>query len=216
MAKLKSLIRIAVVLSISLPIILGEFTRAQSPETMLNDPEFARTVRTQFVQSALLPDGVAFHSIMRLAKYMQASDDPEDAAGWVQSEMGFSDGLSSDFVDSLLAALNTLEAEIQAATRTMACLGPTPIKAGEDIYSLFEEMDDMRDDLAESSFDAFVGELDAKSAAAFQRWVDRQKLNVTHVKFKHKEHYESQGASADASLASMCVHMDKEFRGIKQ
>jgi len=177
---------------------------ADTVQGLLNDPAYAKNIRTKYVRSNLLPDGVAFRSILVLVKAFN-DEDPYDADFMVQSNMGLEGNESIVFKDLLLASLESLKSAESTVTQEMACEFGVPRASGEGVYPLFEAMDDAVDDLAAASLETLLGKLDADTAARLQQWLTIQKVNVVHVRFNHKEHYATAGMSADVSIANICI-----------
>lgn len=176
----------------------------ETVQGLLNDPAYAKNIRTKYVRSNLLPDGVSFRSILVLVKALD-DEDPYDADFWVQSNIGLEGNESTVFKDLLLASLESLISAERTVTQEMACEFGVPKASGEGVYPLFEAMDDAVDDLAAVSLDTLLRKLDADTAARLQQWLTIQKVNVVHVKFNHKEHYATAGMNADVNIANICI-----------
>jgi hypothetical protein len=172
-------------------------------EIDFGNPEFERTIRVKYVNSPELPDGVAFTLIMQVLEALN-EDSRSDTVETIQLEMKLDKKEAEQFLALMLNTQLSYTEEVHKRSMEMACSLGVPRAAGNDVYSLFERMDDAVDDLGTEYLSAIVDEIGEKKAINLHKWIDRQKVNVVAVRYKHKEYYERRGASADAEIASIC------------
>lgn len=178
----------------------------------LDDPEVAKTIRSQYVYSPLLPDGSAFYNTLLMLNAMH-SEIPKTADAWIQSEMGLDGEASQEFLWLMLDTLDSLDTNIKNFTQQTLCEAGIPKAVGDEIYPLFESIDDAREDLASDSLRIMRGQIDTDLGARLQQWLDKRKLNIAQVNFDYKKMYERKGASVDARLAAICNQLTRATGG---
>ena len=186
---------------LGLVVISASVTNAQDMD--IGNPEYENTIRVEYSNSPLLPDGVAFLVTMRMLDFLE-SDEPHSGTGWIQTEMGLDESDSQEFVNLLLSTFESVETEIEYVTSELGCVSGVPRVYGDDVYTVFEDMDDAREDIAAKHLHILKSEIGEDMAARLQQWLDLRKLSTSQVKFKHKESYELAGKSGDVTLAAIC------------
>lgn len=169
----------------------------------LDSPEIARTIRAKYVQSADLPDGVAFYTILSNLSEMNKVD-RESAIGSVQRHMRLSQFEAEQFLERLLGELALIANEHDNITRNLACRSGSPALARDQIFPIFEALDDAWTTLGARHLANTKEELDQESASKLQAWVESKKLSITHVSFRQKEHWEQTGGNPNNALGAIC------------
>lgn len=175
-------------------------------------PENTELIREKFINSANLPDGVAFHEILLILEHT-APDDRRFAVALVGQEMKLAKPEAEKMLDLLLNSFQTLQLDIDEAHLALGCNGEIAAAYGDDVYRAFEAMDDKTYELAQIHLDALADSLPHADAARLHKWVATKKLSMSHVKFKHKAAYERSGKSADAVLAAICANLHSRTIG---
>jgi len=169
----------------------------------LDDPEIARTIRAKYIQSANLPDGLAFYITMNTLSMMN-SVDRESAIGSVQDNMGLSPSESEQVLDHLLRTLDSLKIDHDKISRDLACTPSRRPPAGDEIYSVFEAMDDAWGTVGRRYLAITKKELGQENSARLQQWVESNKFSIAHVMYRHKEHWEQTGGNPNETLLGIC------------
>lgn len=183
-------------------LILSSSTVAQTANSVDQlDPEM---IREKFIHSSELPDGVSYRNILNVVKGMH-DEDPTMAVYWIKSSMNTDLSQAEALVEVLLEAGRTLRERNNDAIRARACSHGIPVVTGEDVYSVFEEIDDLSDDVAWESLQDLKRDLGDEMAAGLDQWVQAQKQNIVHVKMNHKNAYQASGESVDARIAAICT-----------
>jgi len=186
-----------------LGLLVISASAANAQDMNVGNPKYENTIRVEYSNSPLLPDGVAFHTTMRMLDFLE-SDDPYSGIGWIQTEMGLDESDSQEFLNLLLSTFESVETEIEYVTSELGCVSGVPRVYGDDVYTVFEDMDDAREDVAAKHVQILKSKMGEDMAARLQQWLDLRKLSISHIKFKMKAHWEQTGGDADARLAGIC------------
>lgn len=178
--------------------LLGAASVANGQQFDPGDPAFDSTIRAKYEKTTALPDSIAFLETMRTLTLLS------DPAGVIQTAMGLDRPSSEEFLQLLLTTFGTVNAEIAAAETEMGCQSRVPRVYGDDVYELFENMDDMTENVARKHYESVRSAIDGKTAAKLHQWLQMQKPNITYVKFNHKEAYQRANEDASARLAELC------------
>jgi hypothetical protein len=163
------------------------------------------TICAEYVQSADLPDGLAFFIVMTNLSAMNLVD-RESAIDSIQEGMGLSPSESEQFLDHLLRTLDSLKIEHDNITRDLAC---TPPPVGNEIYRVFEALDDAWETLGARYLAITKDELGEGNSARLQGWVESRKFSITHVMFRQKEPWEQSGGDPHEALLAICNGLDR-------
>jgi len=178
----------------------------------LDDPEIARTVRAQYVQTAALPDGLAFYITINTLSMMN-SVDRESAISSVRDNMGLSPSESEQILNHLLKTLDSLNIDHDNITRDLACTPGRRPPAGDEIYSSFEAMDDAWGTVGTRYLAITKKELGQENSARLQQWVQSNKFSIVHVFYRHKEHWEQSGGDPNLTLLGICEGVNARIGG---
>lgn len=174
----------------------GHAAVAPRPGNLDYDPA---TVRAVYDHSPDLPDGDAFLAIMRAAQHFE----DQTAIVWIQSGTGLSGPEAAELLDLLRSASAAFDAEFDRRVAAMACVATQRLSTN-DVYGLFEAMDDLRTALAAQYFAAIKGTAGGERSAVLDQWVSSQKLNIVEIKQRHKTAYEKAGADPLQRLNAIC------------
>ncbi len=170
-----------------------------SHEGELADP----TVRTKYVNSPDLPDGISFSALLMLLHGMRS--DPDTAADWVAQRMGIEKSEAAIMVRRLEEVSDQFDAAFAKMRMDVLCEKGIPRIYGNDVFAALERVEDARDAIAEEHYLTFAAQLSESEAEALQRWVDAHKLRTVATRHNYKELYEKHAASADAVVARICL-----------
>ena len=195
------------------PVLLPPATaRASSNEARLDEESrelrYRSTIRREYSNTADLPDGVSFSVTLAFLMNMKSSD-PAEAMHFVMQKMVVSNVDAGHILDLLSAAHESLRKQVLAKRRDALCAGATPRVFGDEVYSLFEELDDHQDAEAEKLYRSVLEEMSAENAEKFRTWIDGAKLSTVSVRYNHKKHYEYMGAIGDTRAAELCLAWSK-------
>src|SRR5690606_2254606 len=171
-------------------------------------PESGPPVRVKYDQTANLPDGLAFISTLRVLSEMSAID-TDSAIDLIQRGMGFSQDDAQSFLDLVLEMSRAYSADYDRQARLLFCSKEKPRPAGNNLYPLFEALDDSELPLGNKYLALIKAELSQDKAARFQAWLNSRKSNITLVRVRHKEHYEQLGRDPDQTVYALCEHLDR-------
>ena len=114
--------------------------------------EYRATIRKQYEYTDDLPDGISFSTT--LASLMH--DQQRDPA----------------------LATRSFRRKALIEKRDALCDGQVPKVYGDEVYSLFERMDDYQDTLAEHYYLSVLDKLPEETAQRFEAWIDRAKMST--------------------------------------
>jgi hypothetical protein len=140
--------------------------------------------------------------------------DRESAIGSVRKHMRLSQSESEQFLDHLLGELESIANEHDSITQDLACRSGKQALARDDIYPVFEALDDAWTMLGARYFAITRGELERESATRLQEWVESKKLSITHVTFRQKEHWEQTGGNPNKALSAICDGLNASKGGV--
>lgn len=168
------------------------------------EARYRATVRNEFQNSEDLPDGISFSTTLASLMHLRRSD-PDVATQIVMQEMGINRNDSLEVINMLSSASQSFRRKVLVEKRDALCDGEVPRVYGEEVYSLFEKMDDYQDAAAEQYYLAVVQKMSETNSRKFQDWIDRAKLSTVSTRYKQKEHYEFSGAIGDTRAAELCL-----------
>ena len=96
-----------------------------------------------------------------------------------------------------------------ALQNDLLCSGGVAKVYGDDVYAVFQIIDDVTDAKAEEYYLALKSDLLEDQSDQLTRWVDARKLVTTSIRFDYKKRYEFTGRSVDAKAAEIC-HINSE------
>ena len=166
------------------------------------------TIRTKYVNSQDLPDGIAF-AVSILGLVGSSGDNPEMAVAIIGQKMRLKEEDAEILRDRLAEINNAYWESVRDAQYELLCSGHVPKVYGDDVYDVFQTLDDVRDSLAEEKYLSLMSDLPEDYADRLGRWVDASKLNTTSIRFDFKKRYESTGKSVDAVAANICLEMSR-------
>jgi len=181
----------------------GVFTGLQALTGSYCHADVARTIRAEYHGTADLPDGLAFYVKMNSLSAMN-SEDRESAISSVQYGMGLSPAESEQFLDHLLETLDLLKLDQDNVTRDLACNPSRSPPTGDEVFSVFEAMDDAMTTLGARYLASLKNELGRENSARLQRWVETGKYSIGSISFRQKEAWKQTGGNADERLAAIC------------
>ncbi len=170
----------------------------------LESPEHVRAV---YDQTSALPDGLAFVSTIRMLAVMNDADNAS-ALNVIERGVGLTGVEAQEFLSDILAAYDSFNADYDAYTKQLLCPTNKARPVGDEIYPLFEAMDDAQETLGTKHLDAFSAELGKDEAARLHAWLVSRKHSITHVKIQYKPHYEEARAIPDEKLYDICERLE--------
>ena len=139
------------------------------------------TVRARYRGSPDLPDGVAFHSTLRILNHFVESDDEESAVEWMAQELKLTTGQAEVFVKQAVTTLQNIDADIKTANANLACKDGIPVAYNEDVYAVLQQMYGISIQVAERHFEQMKSSLEPDTAALLQQFIDERKLNIGYT-----------------------------------
>lgn len=174
----------------------------------LDEPGLRDAIRTRYVNSPNLPDGITFVSTLRLTNGLN-SDHPDGAEAMVIQNMGIDAERAKKLISQMNEALKKYESDFYDHSREIACENGTPKAAGDQVFEQLDAFDDEEAALSEQYYTSFLATLDEDTAARFQQWLDYQKLSIEHVTFDHKEMASHMGVrNVDSEIATLCAQLE--------
>ncbi|MGH7927777.1 MAG: hypothetical protein ACREQV_08285, partial [Candidatus Binatia bacterium] len=126
----------------------------------------------------------------------------------IERGVGLTGAEAQVFLSDVLAAYDSFNADYDAYTKQLLCPTDEPRPVGDEIYPLFEAMDDAQETLGAKHLDAFSAEIGEERAARLHAWLASRKLSITHVKIRYKPNYEEARAIPDERLYDICERLD--------
>ena len=183
-----------------------------TPDKESRELHYRSTIRREHSNTAELPDGISFSVTLASLMSMKGSD-PIEATHVLMQKMVVGKVEAGHILDLLSAGYESYKKQIFAKKQMELCAGAIPRVYGDEVYSLFEELDDYQDAVAEEVYRSVLEELSAENAEKFRAWIDRAKLSTVSVRYNHKKHYEYMGAIGDTRAAELCLAWSKHARG---
>jgi hypothetical protein len=118
--------------------------------------------------------------------------------------MGLSPSESEQFLDVLLKTLDSLKVDHDNIARDLACTPSRPPLARDEIYPVFEAMDDAWTTLGARYLASTKDKLGQDNSARLQGWVESRKYSISHTTLRQKESWERTGGNPDEALAGIC------------
>ncbi len=159
-----------------------------------------RIIRHEYHNSPDLPDSVSFHNIL-VSVTGADEEDRAFAVGLVQHRMGLSLGDAEQLVDHMIATFASFNAEMSEMVERLAC---SKRHTGDQIYTVFESIDDVRNGLLTKHLAIMKSELSRDQTESFDAWLQMRKPHISHIEYRHKEAYEFYGANAETTLETIC------------
>jgi len=168
-------------------------------------------LRSKYVQSPKLPDGVAFWALLQnLSSYK-----PSLANAWVRTEMGLSDKDSEAFLARFRTTYKSYQTEFVEASNRLACSEQVLAVSHEELYTRLERLDDLTYSLAEQHLKRLKTELGREMANRLQEALDNSKLRISHSTFRQDVAHRAQGLNPEHSIALTCELLNRNQQGSK-
>lgn len=158
----------------------------------------------EYNRSPDLPDGVAFHTTLRLFNHDVENGDMESAAWWLKDEVGLGMDEAESLVVKMIRLLPLIDADIKKANAELACSDGVPVAYNEDVYPIMQQMYGIRIAVAESYFYDLKSSVDANTAELLQQFIDKRKLTMGHVQLDFAESAKKAGRYGEATLERFC------------
>jgi hypothetical protein len=170
----------------------------------ISEEEFSKTVRFELANTDEMPDGMAFTaSLMSLS--ILSEEDPSFIVAALMSGMGLTKSESETLGPQLVALQEEFEDEKRRRRLDLLCANGVPRVYGDDVYTVFERMDDITDNYSEELFLSFYGSQPTEIKDRIRKWTNDAKRRTTVIRFNFKKHYEQTGGSADAVASRLCL-----------
>ncbi len=198
-------------LCFTLAILFSGQISAQVNGIDLNQPSSKELIRREFRGSPDLPDGLAFLNILSLVSAL-TNEAPDEATDLVASNLELAKPEAENLIPYLIASHNEFQSETYSIMMRVGCDEGVPKKVGDRAFDLLDAMDDARASAADSHFQQFMLKFDTHTASAIQEWVDRAKLQVTHVAIDHRKMAARVGATdIDERLSDLCIGLQRRL-----
>ncbi len=193
----------AMLMGASIVFVAAAKAQVFDPES----PDSAEIIRESFINSDMLPDGIAFVEQARILRII-AERDFEQAVESLATESGLSIAKAEEALTLSLGALDSIAVELRNEQRQTGCESNGQQKLyGENVYVHFEQMDDVNEVISASHLAAVKRDLGEEAGLLFGDWLDSRKRNTSYIKFDFKKAYERSGESADGVLAGICASL---------
>jgi hypothetical protein len=164
------------------------------------------------LNSPSLPDGIAFIERVRVFSAF-SENDYEKAVLYFSDESGITKEDAKQIVLLSVDALSEIESDVRARNQQLGCAESGGQKVyGDQVYPVFEEMDDIREVVADEHLKILMNSLSPQNRNLFGQWLDIKKLDTQYIKFDFKKAYERSGESADAVLSRICASYEGDTR----
>ena len=188
----------AMLMGASIVFVAAAKAQVFDPES----PDSAEIIRESFINSDMLPDGIAFVEQARILRII-AERDFEQAVESLATESGLSIAKAEEALTLSLGALDSIAVELRNEQRQTGCES----NGQQKLYVHFEQMDDVNVVISASHLAAVKRDLGEEAGLLFGDWLDSRKRNTSYIKFDFKKAYERSGESADGVLAGICASL---------
>jgi hypothetical protein len=171
----------------------------------MSEEEFANSIRFEFANTDALPDGMSFTVSLKSLRVL-SEEDPAIVTSYLMFGTGLSESDAEELGIELLALEKKFEIEKRRRRNELLCDNGVPRVYGDEVFTVFEQMDEISNAYSEEVFREFYESQSAEVKDGIRKWNDTAKLRTTVIRFKFKEHYAQTGGSADAVAARICLN----------
>lgn len=151
-----------------------------------------------------LPDGVAFHSTLRLLKDIDEPDCANISINWIRQELRLKEADARAFWNKAMMILQNIDADLEAAQTAALCEAGVSKAYNGDVYPLLQQTYDIREHIAEQYFLETKATLNSETADRLEHWMDKHKLSMGYVRIDFEKADEQTGRDTTAYVADFC------------
>jgi hypothetical protein len=162
--------------------------------------------RTKFTHTALLPDHLAYLSLMQKTGIDRSTDALATTLKEVIQHMDLTSEAASQFVDNLQNNYEHLTLSNRNATRSLLC----ELEATQDqsaTYARLDQLDDIKDATAVHQYQQAITNLTSAQALALNEWLTQLKPHTSHYTLNHAKIFNHTQQSVELVVDTACLFL---------